>query len=288
MTVAFILMLLIFIALYLLSKNRYDDFIEPLDKKEYELKALLPIGFFILDIIKYKYLTRYDRYLQNKTAELKGGIYSAYFLQVHWANKIVLELLMLLLLSFTGMLMGRPDEGFIFFAAVVLGAAAYASDKELDRKVRKRRLSIQIDFPDFLNSLTLLINAGMTVSGAWSRITIDGDRDTPLYNELRSVMNDINNGKSEIAAYEDFAKRCRMPEITKFVSVVVQNFKKGNAEIVNVLKYQAKECWEMRKHAAKRIGEEASSKVLFPMMLMFFAVVLIVVTPAVISITGSM
>jgi len=42
----------------------------------------------------------------------------------------------------------------------------------------------------------------------------------------------------------------------------------------------------MRKHAAKRLGEEASTKMLFPMMLMFIAVILIVATPAVLTLTG--
>jgi len=182
---------------------------------------------------------------------------------------------------------GTPDIEFVVFSVFVPVIVAYALDKDLDNRIKRRRLSIQIDFPDFLNTLTLLINAGMTVSNAWTTIVQDSNKETPLYVELKNVMTDIANGKSEIAAYEEFAKRCRIPEVTKFISVITQNLKKGNAELVEILKYQSKECWEMRKHAAKRIGEEASTKVLFPMMLMFFAVVLIVVTPAIVGLMGS-
>jgi len=37
----------------------------------------------------------------------------------------------------------------------------------------------------------------------------------------------------------------------------------------------------------QRLGEEASTKMLFPMMLMFIAVILIVATPAVLTLTAA-
>ena len=112
-------------------------------------------------------------------------------------------------------------------------------------------------------------------------------KDTPLYNELRTVLADIRGGKSQITAFEDFAKD-EIPEITKFVSVVLQNLSKGSSEMIPILRLQATECWEMRKHAAKRLGEEASTKMLFPMLLMFVAIILIVATPAVLALMSSM
>ncbi|MDP4181414.1 MAG: type II secretion system F family protein [Bacillota bacterium] len=287
MIIIFAIALLLLIVLYFLSKNKYFEYIEPLNENEFRLKKLLPIGFYLLDRINYKYSSKYDRNLLNKTAELNGGVYAHYYLRVHWANKITFELLLLALLLFINAAMGKTDMEFLGFSLSVLVITAFATDKELDNKVNKRRISMQLDFPDFLNTLTLLINAGMTVSGAWTRIAADTKKNTPLFVELRNVMAEITNGKSEIAAYEEFAKRCRLPEVTKFVSVITQNLKKGNSELVDILKFQSKECWEMRKHAAKRIGEEASSKALFPMMLMFLAVVLVVVTPAIIGLIGS-
>jgi tight adherence protein C len=285
MIIVFVVMLLIIAALYLMSKGKYNDFTQPLDKKEYKLKDLLPIGLFILDKVKYKYSTGYDRSLLTKVSELKGGMYSHFFLRVHLANKISLVLLIMLMLSFIAAAMGNPDASFLAFSLIVIAIIIYATDKELNDKIRKRKLSIQFDFPDFLNTLILLINAGMTVSNAWTLTVNESKKETPLYIELRTVISDIANGKSEIAAYEDFASRCRISEVIKFISIITQNLKKGNSEIVNMLKYQAFECWEMRKHAARRIGEEATTKMLFPMMFMFLAVILVVATPAVLALT---
>jgi tight adherence protein C len=287
MIIAFILILLIIIVLYILSKNKYNEYIEPLDKKEYKLKDWMPMGFYVMNKLKYTYSTAYDRKLLNKIAELKGSKYSMYYLQVHWANKIVLLLLILLMLALVGAAMGTVDVSFAVFAVLVLGAIIYFSDNELKEKVKKRRLSIQLDFPDFINKLTLLINAGMTVPKAWEKIVSDNKKDTVLYEELGGVLADIRAGKSEIGAYEDFDKRCRIPEITKFISVILQNMKKGNNEMVSILRLQATECWEMRKNAAKRLGEEASTKMLFPAMIMFLAVLLVVAVPAVLALKGS-
>ena len=137
-----------------------------------------------------------------------------------------------------------------------------------------------------MNKLTLLINAGMTVTRAWEKIVSDSKKDSVLYRELSLTVADIQAGKAELYAYEDFAKRCRIPEITKFVSVAVQNMKKGNTELVSILRLQAAECWEMRKRTAKRLGEEMSTKLLFPMMLMFLAILIIVATPAIFAMQG--
>jgi len=246
------------------------------------------VGFFILDKIKYKYSSKYDRMLQSKLAELKEAKYSLYYLQVHMANKVTLLLVVLLIIVFAGITVDELDIGYIIFGVLVLGAVVYLTDNELNEKVKKRRLSIQIDFPDFLNKLILLVNAGMTMSRAWEKIITESKKDTPLYNELRTVLADIRGGKSQITAFEDFAKRCRIPEITKFVSVVLQNLSKGSSEMIPILRLQATECWEMRKHAAKRLGEEASTKMLFPMLLMFVAIILIVATPAVLALMSSM
>ncbi len=285
MTILFVVILTVIVLIYLLSRNRYNEFTEPLDKAEYKFKDFMPLGFYIMDKVKYTYSSRYDRNLLNKIAQLKGSKYSMYYLQVHWANKIVFVLFILLFLAFVGAV-GGVDVGFGVFSVIVLAAIIYFTDNELNEKIKKRRLSIQLDFPVFLNKLILLVNAGMTVTKAWEKIVADNRKNTVLFDELGIVLADVRAGKSEIVAFEDFAKRCRVPEVTKFVAVILQNMKKGNTELIAILRLQAAECWDMRKHAAKRLGEEASTKMLFPAMLMFFAVLLVVALPAVLALKG--
>ena len=286
------LMLVIFLivaggilVLFLLSSKKYSEFIEPLDSNEYKLKSFLPIGLYVVDLIKYSYGSNYDRKLMAKIIEIYGVKYSQYYLRIHWANKIVFVLMAAFFMSLFG-LSGDTDMVYGIFVLVILVISFFVPDGELDNKIKKRRTSIQLDFPDFLNKLILLINAGMTVTRAWEKIVTDSKKNSVLYEELSLTIADIRGGKSEMHAYEDFAKRCKIPEITKFASVVVQNMKKGNSEMVSILRLQAAECWEMRKRAAKRLGEESATKLLFPMMLMLIAILIIAAAPAIFAMRG--
>jgi len=282
MLLVLIVFTVIILTVYLLSYGRYGDITDDLDKKACPMKDILPIGLYLLDTFKYSYNTSYDRKLLAMITELFGYSNAKRMLRVHWGNKISL---MLLSLFFT-ILVGNfttADTGYILFCIALPTGIAVFTDKDLSDKVRRRRLSIQLDFPDFVNKLTLLINAGMTVSKAWEKVSLDNTGSSPLYMELSSAVQDIRAGIPEHKAYEEFAKRCRIPLITRFVSVILQNIRKGNAELVPILRVYANECWELRKSTAKKFGEEASTKLLLPMMLMFAAILLIVGMPAVLA-----
>ncbi|HHX18355.1 MAG TPA: type II secretion system F family protein, partial [Clostridium sp.] len=170
--------LFIFVILLILSKNKYSNYTEPLDKEEYKLKDLLSVGLFILDKAKYSYNTEYDRKILDKISELKGPKYSVYYLQIYWANKITLMFIILILFLFVGVSQENITTEYVFFGIFLLALVVFVSYKEMDKKVKERRLSIQIDFPDFLNQLVLLISAGMTVSRAWEKIVDQSEKDT--------------------------------------------------------------------------------------------------------------
>lgn len=282
MVLVLVVYLVILVVLYLLAGRNYADVLEQLDKKQYPGRDVLPIGLYLIDTFKYSFNTGYDRRIFTALAELHGNKQARMMLKVHFGNKISLMLLSVLFVIFIS-LFSTPDTGYIVFGLSLPIGIAVFTDRDLFERIKKRRLAIQLEFPDFVNKLTLLINAGMTVSKAWEKIAYDANRQTPLYLELKSAIQDVRSGIPEHKSYEEFAKRCRVPVITRFVSVILQNLRKGNAELVPILRVYANECWELRKSTAKRLGEEASTKLLLPMMLMFIAVLLIVGMPAVLS-----
>jgi tight adherence protein C len=274
--------IIILVLLYIVSYKSYSQIIEGLDKREFQLKGLLPIGLYILDTFKYGYNTGYDRKLLIAEAELYGHKKALDMLRIHWGGKISLMMISLVFLLFVGTTT-KLDTGYAVFCILLQAGIIIFSDRDLMERVKKRRQSIQLDFPDFVNKLTLLVNAGMTVSRAWEKAALDTNRQTPLYIELGVSVLDIRSGVPEYKAFEEFAQRCHVPVITRFVSVVLQNMRKGNDELVPVFRLFASECWELRKSTAKKFGEEASTKLLFPMMLMLTAILLIVGMPAVLA-----
>ncbi len=278
----FFIVVIAIAVLFILAGRRYDKFLKPVDKKKYPFKKLMPAALYILDITGYKFASKYDRERLIKISQISGRKYAKYYLKIHWANKIVYAMFGLVLVSL-GCTTAEVDAMYAVFSIVLILIAFYLPDIELKERIKKRRLMIQIDFPEFLNKLTLLVNAGMTVSKAWEKIAMDNTKDRPLYEELNMTLSYMAAGMSERQAYEDFAKRCGIPEVTRSISVILQNLRKGNADLVSMLRLQAGECWDMRKNTAKKLGEEASTKMLLPLMLMFISILIIVTAPAILA-----
>jgi tight adherence protein C len=282
MTLVVIAFAAVMAAMYVLTSGRYADIVRLADKKTYPLRFMLPVGLYLLDLFKYGFNTGYDRKLIASITELYGHKNAVTLFRIYMGNKIAMMLISLLFAFLIGTVT-KPDTGYLVFTLSLPVGIAVFTDRDLFEKVKKRRLAIQMDFPDFVNKLTLLINAGMTVSKAWERIACDGGKHTPLYQELNIAINAVRSGIPEHKAYEEFAKRCHVPVITRFITVILQNIRKGNSELVPILRVYANECWELRKTTAKRFGEEASTKMLLPITLMFIAILLIVGMPAVLA-----
>lgn len=279
----FIISLLIFLILYYASKEKYKNYITPLDKKKYPLKDFLPIGFSIMYLIKYRYNRKIDREIRKKLFELFEADYNEYYLHVFWALVATYIMLGILITSlFTLALEG--ELGAIFLGLITTFVIVYSVKNDMDKEIKKRHLQISMDFPDVINKILILMGAGLTLRAAWIRISKETDNQSPLYMEMAKVTNQMESGMSDITALENMALRCSMPEMRRFTSVIIQNMQRGGSEVIYALQGIGKEMWDNRKAASKRLSEEASTKLLFPMMLMLLAVIILTVTPAILSI----
>lgn len=73
-------------------------------------------------------------------------------------------------------------------------------------------------------------------------------------------------------AYQEFAKRCDLQPYRKLVSLLVSGQKIGNRNLMDKLEEEAERVFLERKNTARKLGEEASTKLLIPMMLMLMVV----------------
>jgi tight adherence protein C len=233
----------------------------------------------------YRGKINYDRKIKVQIIEFYGKPDSETRFLLHQSCKIALILIAIEFCLLVG-LRSEQDAGYAFVCAICVCSAFLLPDSRLSSGIKKRKLEIMLDFPDFLVKLTLLINAGMNVTKAWEKVSEGMDLSRALGRELELARAEVSSGKSVSKAYEDFAKRCRIQEVTRVVAILLQNIKKGNAELVSILRIHANECWEMRKNAAKKLGEEASSKMLLPMAIMLLSILLIVTTPAILALQG--
>ena len=65
--------------------------------------------------------------------------------------------------------------------------------------------------------------------------------------------------------------------------MVVQNLSMGTKDLFTALEQEEHAALEHRKERAKQLGETASTKLLFPMLLLLVTVMLILLVPAVLS-----
>lgn len=180
----------------------------------------------------------------------------------------------------------------LFFLGILAAVLIWVySDKELENKMKKRKNQMLIDYPEIINKFNLLIHAGMTIKQAWCKITEDyigkpdagGKNKRFAYEEMLITVHELKLGVPEANAYEQFGRRTGVMPYLKFSSLIAQNLKKGNRGLSELLGREAMDAFEERKELAKRLGEEAGTKLLGPMMLMLVIVLIIILIPAMMS-----
>jgi hypothetical protein len=161
-------------------------------------------------------------------------------------------------------------------------------DKDLHKMVEEREAQMLMDYPEIVSSLALLVGAGMTVPNAWKKIAYDYKKrkeDTGIspryaYEEMLFTIYEMDSGIIQSVAYERFGRRCRIPCYNKLSTMVSQNIRKGAVSLPMLLRQEAKEAFEERKHLARKQGEQAGTKLLAPMMLLLAITMVVIMVPA--------
>ena len=106
------------------------------------------------------------------------------------------------------------------------------------------------------------------------------------YEELVTACHEMESGISEMEAYRRFGERCGHVKYKTFATLLIQNLQKGSRHMGEMLEKESVEAWDDRKRKAKVQGEAATTKLLFPMILMLGVVMAIVMLPACLSFYG--
>lgn len=181
----------------------------------------------------------------------------------------------------------ESDNSVIFFLGTLLALPllAKALDYDLHKKVNQRKEELLREYPDFVSRLVMLVGAGMTIRGAFGKMAEDyrGKREekrSEIGEELLRTCNEMGSGISESKAYYHLGRRCKETHYIKLCMLLSQNLKKGTAGLLEILRGEAAQAFDERKRKAKKLGEEAGTKLLLPMMLMLVIVMVVIMVPA--------
>lgn len=174
---------------------------------------------------------------------------------------------------------------------VILAMLPLVLSSRKKQAIKRRQDALLLDYPEMVSKLNVLVGAGMTTKQAWHTISAqyinkrnkDAIRNSLVYEEMIKTDREIRDGESERNAYQRFGERIGISTYHRFVRLLVQNLQKGNRGICELLEQETESAFAERRLLAKRLGEEAGTKMLFPMMLMMGIVMAIVMVPALIG-----
>jgi tight adherence protein C len=186
----------------------------------------------------------------------------------------------------TGLILATNSRDSLIAVVLLTGMSVMGftlPDIILRDRILKKKWRIETELPYVLNTLSIMTEAGASLTEAMRRICIM--KEGILINELKLVNDELEIGILQKEALLNMSGRCQVNEVTRFVFALVQSIEKGSTGISDILKEQALEDWQKRKNKAKELGEKASMKLFLPMLLLVFPCLLIFLAgPAVMSI----
>lgn len=185
----------------------------------------------------------------------------------------------------------KPVE-ILCFGIIAAITVFYTEREQREQKRLKRKRRLLLEYPEFVGKLSLLLGAGMTISKAlrkmdqmyYGKRNTEKDKQDSVYMELHRMICEMDNGMGEIRAYQEFAKRCDLQPYRKLMSLLISGQKVGNRRLMEKLNEEADRVFTERKNTARKLGEEAGTKLLFPMMMMMVIIMGIVMIPAFLTI----
>lgn len=183
---------------------------------------------------------------------------------------------------------GKVTPSKVWIAGVILAVLLVLREKENEkRSLQERREYLLRSYPWFVNELLLLMGAGMQIRNIFPLLIRDFETDAntmdyrvPLINEIKVAAQALELGMSEEQVYYKLGRRLELPCYVKIMTLLEQNVKRGGKGIAVLFEQEELQALEERKNLAKRLGEEAGTKLLGPMLLLLLTIMIMIMLPA--------
>lgn len=203
-----------------------------------------------------------------------------------WAAIRIIAIVSGIILAFFAVPM--VDSSMMKFAVggLTLFLGFYGPEASLNRAIDDRRKEMEKSLPDIIDLLVISVEAGLAFESAMGRVVqnVPGE----LSREFSRTLQETRVGVSRHRALRNMSERTDVDDLNSFILSLIQADSFG-VSISRMLRVQAE---EMRVRRRQRIQEKAFAapvKMIFPMIACIFPSIFIVILgPAVISITGAL
>lgn len=185
----------------------------------------------------------------------------------------------------------KRESSFLPMAGLGVAAACLLGVKErtdVKKKEAMRKQQIMLDYSEVLARLILFLGAGMSIRTAWDKVSFEyqhmvesgARKPRHIYKEMYEASCQMKSGVSQGKAFVDFGRRCGVQPCIKLGGLLEQNRKNGSKNLRDTLKLEMAEAFEQRKHQARRLGEEAGTRLLLPLFMLLSIVMVMIAVPA--------
>ena len=154
---------------------------------------------------------------------------------------------------------------------------------DLRNRVLERREKLMEEIPLFLSMLVTLLNSGVLLPKAIDTCSKAFTEKTHLGNEIRIMKAQMMSGLSAGKTLESFSERTPLPEAQAALLLAARYEITGGAEVLQLLSLQSSACWSLCRNASRKRREREALAMVFPMMLDLVSVLLVAITPALLS-----
>lgn len=210
---------------------------------------------------------------------IRAGYRNPAAVYIYYAVRLVLAIVLpMMVTAFGYLVIGNIEANRLLllgFSSAVFGL--YAPALWLSSCVSSRQTAIQYSFPDALDMLLVCVEAGASFAVALQRVALEiGQAHPILAEELRLVSAGLSAGQSREDALRQFADRAGTDDVSSFATIMIQSEVFGTS-ISDTLRVQAAEMRQKRLLKAEEMANKLPVKITFPIALMIFPVILIVI-----------
>lgn len=177
----------------------------------------------------------------------------------------------------------KKQAGTVLFLILMIAGLLVPCIILRTKEEKKKRNNALLDqYPSFVNQLWLLLGTGMTIQIAIQKIMSEM-KETLLKRELEYAIHQLENGNEACWVYEQLGQRLHVPEYYQLMQHISQHIRMGTKDLRNLMETEMQTALRKKRESAKKKGEEASTKLLLPMVILLALVMAIIIFPAIIE-----
>ena len=174
-------------------------------------------------------------------------------------------------------LLDRPLNNFLIWGIIAAAVGFYLPRYVVIKKTTARQRRITWALADSMDLMVVAVEAGLGLNAALNRV---GDElkglHPDMHQEIELVNLEIRVGRGREEALRNLAERTGVDDIRSFVALLIQADRYGSS-IAKAVRIFAESLRTKRRQRAEQAAQKAALKLLFPLTLFLFPVIIMVV-----------